>query len=286
MEFLEPIKIAGVVVLFKPTIEVLDNIDTYVGALEKLIVVDNTPIKEIDSDVICKINSIPKVDYVSLQENMGIAYALNVACNKAETFDYLLTMDQDSKFIKGAIYDFIAKVKEYGINSNVAIFSANNDGSIVKNKPDMRNRVITSGNIIDLRKIRQIGDFVEKLFIDEVDHELCYRAKKHNFDVVMFTDVLMEHNLGVDLYYTFLGKKLKFSSHNPLRLYYITRNSLYIAKEYPGMLLYYAMTLSKLLIKAIVFEHDKINRLRYMYCGVYDFIQSRYGAYDDNWKMG
>lgn len=122
MEFLEPIKIAGVVVLFKPTIEVLDNIDTYVGALEKLIVVDNTPIKEIDSDVICKINSIPKVDYVSLQENMGIAYALNVACNKAETFDYLLTMDQDSKFIKGAIYDFIAKVKEYGINSNVAIF--------------------------------------------------------------------------------------------------------------------------------------------------------------------
>ena len=37
---------------------------------------------------------------------------------------------------------------------------------------------MTSGNLLNLKIAEKIGDFEEKLFIDEVDHDYCYRIRR------------------------------------------------------------------------------------------------------------
>ena len=93
-------KVEGVVVLFKPDDKMLDNINSYLGDLKKLYVVDNTP----GGDISDRFND-KKIKYIPLKENKGIAYALNVGAKEAikDGADWLLTMDQDSCFEKGAV---------------------------------------------------------------------------------------------------------------------------------------------------------------------------------------
>ena len=43
--------------------------------------------------------------------------------------------------------------------------------------------LMSSGMMIDLSKIKDIGFFKEEFFIDEVDLEFCYRAIKKGYKV-------------------------------------------------------------------------------------------------------
>ncbi len=92
----DPIKIAGVIVLYNPTIENLLNINSYIDALDLLYAIDNSEQPKTSvSDFLAKYK---KVKYIPLNENAGIAYALNLAARNSieEGFSHLLTMDQDS----------------------------------------------------------------------------------------------------------------------------------------------------------------------------------------------
>ena len=91
--------ICGVTVLYNPTEEIFENINSYLKELDKLYIVDNSEEKnEKLKNKFIEFSS--KIKYIKLNGNEGIAKALNIAKNKAikEDYDWLLTMDQDSKF--------------------------------------------------------------------------------------------------------------------------------------------------------------------------------------------
>lgn len=154
-------KIAGVVVLYNPTEEIIENIKTYLPIIEKLYVMDNStkPIEFLD-----KIKSFGKVEYISLNGNKGIALALKLGTEKAieDKFDLLLSMDQDSKY---PLEDF-KYIQNFFKNedlSNIGIVTINHSGNKLNEvtSDDKSNYIkipicITSASIIVLNNYKKL----------------------------------------------------------------------------------------------------------------------------------
>ena len=104
-------KIAGVVILYFPDINVIDNIKSYYNEVDILYLINNGS----DSDAIKKVRKLKgkKIIYVQLDENRGIAYAQRFAAELAERngCDWLLTMDQDSRFEGNSLQEMILYIK-------------------------------------------------------------------------------------------------------------------------------------------------------------------------------
>ena len=226
-------KLAGIVILYNPPREVFSNITTYIDFVEHLFIFDNSSI--------CN-NFIPekyhqKYSYIHSGENNGIAKCLNQAIDLAKNsnFDFLLTMDQDSSFTENDLNLYINFVKNEINHESISMFGiryfATKPG--IDNKTSYNKLLITSGSIVNLKVAKSINGFDENLFIDGVDTEFCLKSFKNGFKTVFYPQIYLQHLLGEEknIRTPFLKKEPR-TLHNPLRLYYITRNHLYLRKKY------------------------------------------------------
>ena len=273
---------AGIVILYNPDKDVLDNIATYIEELDCLYVFDNT--EKPDVKIVTKIQEMRHVQYISFGENKGISYALNYALTLAKSFKFLLTMDQDSKFYEGMMRRYKNYVESiYSKDNSVAMFSVHYDGlkiTTVSNEFVDVERAITSGSIINTDIARRIGGFDENLFIDEVDHEFCYRARSKGYKIMCITTINMHHNMGKPISIGIFGKKYLALNHNPIRKYYIFRNNIYLMKKYPSIREYCVIELFKNFIKMILVEPDKWNKTLFAYRGLRDAFAGKMGKID------
>ena len=292
------IKLAACVVLYNPDDTIFENILTYGNYVDKLIVIDNSLKK--NNFLIDKLNEIfeSKLVYIDNNDNLGIATALNQACDKAIElqFKWILTMDQDSSFIN---FDHYKKCLEKVQNvNNVALLAANTDkegystcdiNECSFNYREDKYSVITSANIVNLEYFEEIGRFNDKLFIDMVDYDYCLRINIKKFKILYFPDVFVEHKLGeVHLRTNIFTRKKKYKTeHNAQRAYYISRNSLYLSKNYGkyfpkefGMLHILNIVFIHDVTKILIYEIDKWNKLKAKFIGLYHFIINRYGKYN------
>ena len=292
------IKLAACVVLYNPDDTIFENILTYGNYVDKLIVIDNSLKK--NNLLIDKLNEIfeSKLVYIDNNDNLGIATALNQACDKAIElkFKWILTMDQDSSFIN---FDHYKKCLEKVQNvNNVALLAANTDkegysnfdkNDCSCNYRDDKFSVITSANIVNLEYFEEIGRFNDKLFIDMVDYDYCLRINIKKFKILYFPDVFVEHKLGeVHLRTNIFTRKKKYKTeHNAQRAYYISRNSLYLSKNYGkyfskefGMLHILNIVFIHDVTKILIYEIDKWNKLKAKFIGLYHFLINRYGKYN------
>ena len=262
--------ICGVTVLYNPSGEVIENITSYLKELNKLYLIDNS---EIEDNILKNkfLELSPKIEYIKLNGNEGIAKALNIAKNRAikENYNWLLTMDQDSKFENNDFPKMLDLMKKY-FNENIAIFSPFHKtiGSIYENKDILKkDTVMTSGNLLNLKIAQKVGDFEEKFFIDEVDHNYCCRIKKLGYEIIVLNKIILEHKLGNIKKYKFFS----VTNHNYVRRYYITRNRLYMIKEYSFLKKRYIKDIIKDAIKIILAEKDKVRKLKMIYYGMRDY---------------
>ena len=292
------IKLAACVVLYNPDDTIFENILTYGNYVDKLIVVDNSLKK--NNLLIDKLSEVfeSKLIYINNNDNLGIATALNQACDKAIElqFKWILTMDQDSSFIN---FDHYKKCLEKVQNvNNVALLAANTDkegystcdiNECSCNYRKDKFSVITSANIVNLEYFEEIGRFNDKLFIDMVDYDYCLRINIKKFKILYFPDVFVEHKLGeVHLRTNIFTRKKKYKTeHNAQRAYYISRNSLYLSKNYGkyfskefGMLHILNIVFIHDVTKILIYEIDKWNKLKAKFIGLYHFIINRYGKYN------
>ena len=268
------IKIASVVVLYNPSQENINNISLYKKEVDRIYIVDNT------DDNIKRINNTQKLKYIKLGENKGIAYALNIGAKKAieDGYEWLLTMDQDSKMTE----DIIVKMKDFLISTkeeNVGLISPYQDidskeDNISEDIEDMI-EVMTSGNIINLDAYKKIGGFKDWLFIDCVDTDNCMNLHKHGYKVLRLNRIVMKHELGNLVVHKLFNKEYPCYNHNPIRRYYIVRNNLYINSLYKNLYPEYCKRLLRIqkgqVKRIIVFEKNKFQKLRMMYKGYRDY---------------
>ena len=223
-------KLAAVVVLFNPSEDNLANINNYINTIDKLYVIDNS------EDRINRLESTDIIEYIKLNDNKGIAYALNVGAKRAidSNYKYLLTLDQDSKITD----DIINKMKDYLLNNNnekIGLISPYHDiNTDEEKKGDIEERieVMTSGNIINLDAYQEIGGYKDWLFIDCVDFDYCMNLNRHGYKVLRLNNVIMKHELGNLKVHKLFGKEYDCYNHNPMRRYYMVRNTLYINQMY------------------------------------------------------
>ena len=292
------IKLAACVVLYNPDDTIFENILTYGNYVDKLIVVDNSLKK--NNFLIDKLSEVfeSKLIYINNNDNLGIATALNQACDKAIElqFKWILTMDQDSSFVNFSHYKKCLE-KVQNVN-NVALLAANTDkegysnfdiNECSCNYREDKFSVITSANIVNLEYFEEIGRFNDKLFIDMVDYDYCLRINIKKFKILYFPDVFVEHKLGeVHLRTNIFTRKKKYKTeHNAQRAYYISRNSLYLSKNYGkyfskefGMLHILNIVFIHDVTKILIYEIDKWNKLKAKFIGLYHFIINRYGKYN------
>lgn len=273
-------KIAGVVILFNPQNDVYNHIMTYCSDLDTLFVIDNS---EKEFSIVKKIEKILNVIYIKNEENMGISYSLNLALKLSKNkYQYLLTMDQDSFFKTGEFSKYLNEAMPC-FKEDILITSPYLEGekNFIKGYSANVKQIascITSGSIVDINKAILIGGWDEKMFIDEVDNEFCYRGEEHGLKTLCIINITLQHKLGNPERHTILGiKEYKATNHNYIRQYYIMRNRLYNMNKHPKHRAFLIKASVKWLIKILIAEKDKKRKLNSMYEGIKDYYSNRMG---------
>ena len=233
--------IATVYVTYNPEIKRLEkSIKSIVSQVRKIYIVDNTPNKDLRLDSFQN----EKVEIIYLGDNFGIAYAQNIGIKKAldENSEYIMLSDQDTIYPNNYISDM---TKIFDTHNNVGAIAPrfidnmkkSSDGFISLTPIIFKQffpqsglyevmQVIASGKILNAKYLNDIGLMDEDLFIDWVDLEWCWRARKKGYKIIGNADVVIEHQLGDS------SKDIGFREVNLrsfVRHYYITRNAFYLS---------------------------------------------------------
>lgn len=268
------------VVLYNPPTSVIKNLIDLSCNFQHVFVNDNSEVSTLDIDYLKSITN--NVEFIANNDNLGIAYSLNLGLKfaKRKKSDWVLTLDQDSILLN---YDFINDFNIHIQNDKLGLFflSFENKFNCIENIFYNNNCVITSGSILRVKAWEQIGGFEEKLFIDEVDNDFCIRLLFHNYLICSTRDIYLSHVIGEQKIFFIKKKKILISEHNPLRTYYIFRNSLFVIWKYKFINKQFVIGRIKNLIKEIYYIlkylPNKKLRLNYAFNGVKAFLNSKYG---------
>lgn len=283
-------QVAGVVVLYNPVDGVLDNIRSYLAQVGRLFVVDNS--ETTGSEVVQQIAALPGVSYHANGRNLGIASALNSGAKLAlkERYQFLLTMDQDSR----AVPDMVSTLLQSISNSDLARVGiiapslVTKPGKKTVNVATCRTLpyVMTSGNLLNLHAYQAVGAFNEDLFIDFVDVEYCLRLNARGFSVVQVLNTHLEHRVGDLVKVTFVHFTFYITSHSPLRMYYKTRNRFLVGHlyrtEFPIFWWQDRLRFLLEICRLLLFEPQKIPKIRMMWRGWRDYKRGQFGKYADS----
>lgn len=280
------IKLAGCVILYNPDKDVIRNIESYIRYLDKLYVIDNQNGEFITNELK---NKYDNVEIIKHSKNMGIAYSLNEVLSLCQNgYTHLLTMDQDSRFDIGIMDKYKNAIVSFDWEKTLGVGPAIlNYNALPPEKSNMLYKetmgVITSGNIISIENAINIGGFDEKLFIDEVDYDFCYRGILKNYKVYIYNSgIYLKHSLGNMIERYFIYRKLKCMNHNHVRKYYIMRNRFYVYKKYHAMnemffVKNYLKANARLIFDILFFEKDKMRKLKWALVGAKDFLFGNMG---------
>lgn len=278
-----------ILVTYNPNLEELEvNISSYINQVEKVIIVDNST----DINIEKIVDKFSNIHLISLGDNFGIAKAQNIGIKYAieNNFEYIIEMDQDSLLPNNYVNNIynsyqILKIqgnKIAGIgplsvnkkNGNIYLFdkNINNNNFLVE-----VSETLSSGFFIPKESFEIVGYKNEDFFIDYVDWEWNWRARKLGLRNFINKKIVIEHMLGNG------HKKVLFWEIGipaPIRHYYQYRNSLYLMKiDYLSL----NWKIKRIFINFIkiflilIFLDKKLLRLKYIFYGIKDFIKNKKG---------
>ncbi|CAD0159011.1 glycosyltransferase family 2 protein [Streptococcus thermophilus] len=276
--------ISAGIVLFNPDIKRLkENIDAVIIQCTHLYLVDNGSGNVDEVKGLLNQYNQSKISILWNRENQGIAKALNQLTSAAqkEGFDWILTLDQDSVVPSNIVGEF----EKYINNSSVGILcpiicDRNKDEEIKINEDCTEiDECITSGSLLNIKAWSEIGGFDERMFIDGVDFDICYRLRQRGYKIYCIHSVVLLHELGHIEYHRFLFWKVLVKNHSAFRKYYIARNIIYTAKKRRSTLLVVKGLLQEIKLIGIVifYEEDKLNKIRCICRGIYDGFKGKVG---------
>jgi rhamnosyltransferase len=281
---MNPERIAAVTIFYNPSEDVVENINSYVGLVDILYLVDNSP----NETPFLKSLSSEKTRYFHDGQNDGIAKRLNEAASMAKSvgFNFLLTMDQDSSFENAMLNNYLSCFNKNLLKTTTAVFGIENDKRLLvpgECKEKEEQILITSGSILNLDIHTRLNGFDENLFIDYVDTEYCLRAMQAGFNTTKFPNILLNHTIGTHRSFYSLKslKRTNRSLHSPVRVYYMWRNYLYISKKYKTFFPDYFKRFKKNLMQSLknnfLYNRERIQVMVFLIKGLKDFRKGKMG---------
>lgn len=242
----------AVVVTYNPDIGALLKLVSQLNKETDFIVIDNgsDSIDELAASITVYKRCI---ELLRLGENEGLAKALNrgISWAKSRNYEYVFLFDQDSSLCDLFVERMIKTHVEASRLSKKGIAVV---GPRIINPQTMRQTpfklfskifwrtdryfegqeklfiadfLITSGSLLPLSLIDEIGDMKESYFIDNVDLEWCFRAKSLGFDLIGTDHAVLYHAIG-ERSSNPLVKSGLVAQHNPSRTYYSSRNRIHL----------------------------------------------------------
>jgi rhamnosyltransferase len=299
-------KVIAVVVTYQPDPEILTLLlKAVVRQVDGVIIVDNG--SEIDPSMLDVVWANPEqISVFRLFENTGVAAAQNKGIVEVmrRNATHVLLLDQDSiptadmvsKLIcaeqelisKGEKIAAVGPCYQDDRNMDRSSFITVSGLQVVKRFCRQIDRfiesdvIISSGSLIPLSVLVEVGGPLTELFIDQVDFEWCFRAKSYGYRLFGVCDAVMQHSIG-ETPKNILGRK--FLHHSPLRHYYIFRNAVWLlSKRYVplGWKFLFIRTIFIRFIIYCVFIAPRLGYLKMMTKGVWHGLRSRTGRYGED----
>ena len=296
-------RIAAIIVTYGAKLTEVRRLLKVVGSqVAHVILVDN------GSPSLRTLRNAPGLHIIRLDQNYGLAYAQNIGIERAITLNmsHVLFLDQDSlpypdmvkRLDKG-----LRQAKDQGVT--VATAGPVTEDSILgtrgffvktflgvpyksyinpNSKKDFikADFMISSGSLVPLSVINTVGGYRSDYFIDHLDTEWSARSGRLKFQSISVRDACMHHRIGEGAHrFWLLGWRTIFY-HQPLRHYYIFRNTFLMMYDNPFNVwqVFLLLRLLKLMIYFLIFIPDRFRRMRFMLIGIKDGLLNRRGMLD------
>lgn len=275
-------KIIAIIVTYNPSSNLLNLINSLRHQKVTPIIVDNGS-KRFDFTTAEEDNQ----NYlIRLADNLGIATAQNKGIERALELgaEYILFFDQDSTIPNNFVQDMM---DDYQLISNQNIkvgalgprfiderynfyyktISISKHGLRTKhdvsniNEPFNSTLLISSGSLVSVETLKEVGLMRDNYFIDYVDTEWCLRAESLGFKNYISAKAVMRHTIGDNVL------KFKFINvpvHSAFRRYFRVRNAFYMLREpHVPFLLFVREMIFNFIHQGILVCFEK-NRLAYV----------------------
>lgn len=276
--------ICSITVTYNPDKRLLNQIKILKKCIKKILIFDNG---SFDLKLLKLLQKKYKINIIYNKYNIGLASGLNIGIKFAleNKFKWILTLDQDSIPDKNMINNMLKiyfSLSSSEKNNIAGLFPMHIEK--IKNKINSGIKYIdigiTSGSLFKTEIFNQIGFFEEKLFIDYIDYEFCLRAKSYGYKFLQVKNSILFHKIGNTNEIYFLGKNRSVLNHSPIRRYYMTRNRFYTYKKFyklfPNYVKHDFKCFLKEIIKILLFEDQKIQKILMIFLGIFHFIINRY----------
>src|SRR5271155_4495954 len=224
--------------------------------------------------------------------NQGVARALNQGVQYAmeRHYRWALTLDQDTSVAADMVDSLTALYQEFPDNGRLAVIGSNYTNS-VNGRPAAANphgshswgeevkTVITSGSLISLNALYEIGGFRDEFFVDCVDLDYCLRARSKGFRIALSSGPLMQHCIGNLTEHHLPWKTTGTTNHPPQRQYFMARNITILACEYLGREPRWVLSTLWLRMKSLLliclFEKGRLQKLGHALLGMLDGLRKK-----------
>lgn len=298
---------AVIVTYFAKSQEVRSVVEAICRQVNTLVLVDNTPpagrnfrLKEL-----VEAND-PRIDIIELDVNAGLAAAQNIGINRLRQLgcDFVLLLDQDSLPEPGMVDALLEawnalngtgrRVGAVGprwvdpLTGRQSPFVRLGIGRLLEADIDgpgataQCDALISSGCLIPMSVLDDVGGMDAALFIDHVDNEWGIRAQRRGYGLYGASRAQLEHGIGERRKRIWLGRWRHIAVHAPVREYYKIRNMLavYFLRPAPWRWRAYCLgTVTGLTVASALLLPRRRERARMMMKGTRDAVLGRLGPY-------
>ncbi len=265
--------ICAVIVTYEPNNSLIRLYNSIKEQVDEIVIVDNNSCNK-DSVSVLKELENKNISVIYNKENLGIYAALNQGVKYAigKQYEWVLTLDQDSEFLPNTYNCLLESYKALKDKDQTMIVAPKAIERINLKENKLLNSTnvlwkdvalnLTSGSLIKVEAFDKIGFFDDKLFIEQVDNDFCYRLIKNGYKIKVAGNINFVQEIGS-------AKKICgciVRNHNSERKYYLSRNVTIMLERYffvaPYTTIRYFLggTIFSWL-KVLLFEKEKIKKI-------------------------
>ncbi|HEY2361378.1 MAG TPA: glycosyltransferase family 2 protein [Candidatus Angelobacter sp.] len=281
-------------VIYNPDSTLEQNIRALLNEVARLVVVDNCSEPSVRSRI-AALAATCSFEVIWNKENIGLAAGLNTGIRLAlanEQYQWIATFDQDSRVFPGFGTAMLSAQAACPFREKVAmiaphhLLTSEDDDETTTQDGELFQEItvaLQSGSLFSRSALKDVGLFDEAFFIDYVDFEFCLRLRKHGFRLIEATEAPIYHRVGTPTQHSFLGITCTVFNHSPLRRYYAARNRLRVYRRYafsdPRWICHDIWSWFKEIVKMVLFESNRLEKLVFAARGGWDALRGRGGAY-------
>lgn len=237
--------ICAVIVTFNP-----DSTDF--AGLQSDLIAEGLPYVVVDNASATVPDVVNAEAVITNQVNQGLGAALNagISAVRARGYQSVLLLDQDSRLSAGFVEGMqraLAEARMLGskVSAVGPILKHPETGAVQSFRMVDRlfyrhsqrvegtkglywvDFLITSGSLISLQALADIGPMREDYFIDNIDLEWCFRARAKGYQAYGTDHCCLLHRIG-EAHPNALVRRGLVKMHSPERVYYSTRNRFHL----------------------------------------------------------